>query len=107
MELLKDGCTLLGSFQQLPAIAIGEVELHSEAFILAYTDGLTDLQNMHGDYFDELLLHDFVAQHYQCSPPEFNRRLADRLEVFKGDAGYPDDFTVLTARFVPNPIPCI
>lgn len=107
MELLREGCTLLGSFQQLPAIAIGEVELGAEAFVLAYTDGLTDLQNVDGDYFDELLLHDFVAQHYQCSPAEFNRRLAERLEIFKGDAGYPDDFTVLTARFLPNSTPCI
>jgi sigma-B regulation protein RsbU (phosphoserine phosphatase) len=107
MELLKEGCTLLGSFQQLPTITIGEIELQSEAFVLAYTDGLTDLQNLHGDYFDESLLHDFVSQHYQCSPTEFNRKLAEMLELFKGDAGYPDDFTVLTARFVPNTIPCM
>lgn len=106
MELLREGCTLLGSFQQLPTFAIGEVELCAEAFVLAYTDGLTDLQNVDGDYFDELLLHDFVAQHHQCSPAEFNRRLAERLEMFKGEAGYPDDFTVLTARFIPNSIPC-
>lgn len=106
IELLREGCTLLGSFQQLPVIAIGEVELNSEAFVLAYTDGLTDLQNVNGDYFDEEILRDFVMQHHKNSPQEFNKRLTDKLELFKGDAGYPDDFTVLTAKFIPNPYPC-
>jgi sigma-B regulation protein RsbU (phosphoserine phosphatase) len=106
LQLLTEGCTVLGSFNRLPHIGIGRVKLEDESIILAYTDGLTDLQNEAGDYFDEELLHDFVRQHCHLPPVEFNDRLIARLEVFRGDEGYPDDFTVLTSRFVPNPKPC-
>lgn len=106
LQLLTEGCTILGSFKKLPSVHIGHIKLDAEATILAYTDGLTDLQNAGGDYFDETLLYEFVRNHHQLLPVDFNNRLVDRLEVFRGDAGYPDDFTVLTSRFVPNPTPC-
>ncbi|MGH1433425.1 MAG: SpoIIE family protein phosphatase [Lewinella sp.] len=104
--LLKEGCTILGSFQELPEIGVGEVQLTQPSLILTYTDGLIDIQNAQGDYFDDLLLKQFVEKHHHLSAAEFNHELQQALNTFKGEEGYPDDFTVLTSRFVPVENPC-
>ncbi|MCB0637220.1 MAG: serine/threonine-protein phosphatase [Lewinella sp.] len=105
-ELLKKGCTILGSFEELPFINIGETRIEDESIILTYTDGLIDLKNPQGEYFEEDLLLDFVEKHHHLSAPDFNARLHERLDEFKGDGAYPDDFTVLTAKFFPVVQPC-
>lgn len=104
--LLKSGCTILGSFETLPTIEVGELTISEPSLLLTYTDGLIDLRNPAGDYFDDMLLKDFVEKHHKLSAAEFNRTLQDCLNDFKADQGYPDDFTVLTAKFFPDVPPC-
>lgn len=103
LHLLNKGCTILGSFPELPEVEVGELTLDGEAMILSFTDGLTDLQNEKGDFLSEELLYDFVRQHYKSSASEFNEKLMESLERFKGNEVYPDDFTVLTCKiFTPG-----
>jgi sigma-B regulation protein RsbU (phosphoserine phosphatase) len=106
-ELLKKGCTILGSFEELPFINIGETRIEDETIILTYTDGLVDLKNPAGEYFDESMVLAFVEENHQLSAPDFNARLHERLDKFRGEGGYPDDFTVLTAKFFPVVQPCV
>ncbi|MCB0549265.1 MAG: PP2C family protein-serine/threonine phosphatase [Phaeodactylibacter sp.] len=103
LHMLNKGCTILGSFPELPEIEVGCVPLEGEAMVLSFTDGLTDLQNESGDYLNEEMLYSFVRNNYKLSASAFNRQLMDRLEVFKGGKSYPDDFTVLTCKiFTPG-----
>lgn len=104
--LLRDGCTILGSFRELPEIQVGEVHLKEPSLILTYTDGLIDVQNAEGDYFDDLTLQAFVEKNHGRTAAEFNRALQEEINHFKGDKGYPDDFTVLTSKFTPVLNPC-
>jgi len=97
-QLLDRGCTILGSFKQLPSVEIGSLRVDGEAMIFTYTDGLTDLKNAEGQFLDEKILHQFVRQYYQLPPVEFNRRLMEQIEQFKGKQAWPDDFTMLTCR---------
>ena len=101
--LLDKGCTILGSFPEIPELEVGEVQLDGEAIILTFTDGLTDLQNEAGDYLNEQILYKFVRSNYRLTATDFNQKLMQHLEVFKGDETYPDDFTVLTCKiFTPG-----
>ncbi len=97
---LEIGCTLLGSFKEMPArINIGKITLEKEAMVVAYTDGLTDIQNPEGVFLKEAALHDFVLRHHGLSAKAFNSNLLEFLENFKGiQTVYPDDFTVLTCK---------
>ncbi len=104
--LLREGCTILGSFQELPEIQVGEVRLTEPSLILTYTDGLIDVQNAEGEYFDDLILQQFVEANHSLSAADFNQALQEEINRFKGDKGYPDDFTVLTSKFVPVENPC-
>lgn len=99
LSLLEKGCTILGSFMALPDLTIGEEILSPDSFLLCYTDGLTDLRNPGGDFFNEKQLHDFARNHSKAHPAEFNRLLMERMEIFKGDQPYSDDVTVLACKF--------
>ncbi len=100
-HLLTKGCTILGSFRDLPEVEIGTLQLDGEALILSYTDGLTDLQNPQGEFLNEQVLYDLSRKEYGRSASEFNRLLMERIERFRGEEGYPDDFTVLTCKVAP------
>lgn len=97
-EFLTEGCTILGSFKELPAVGVGECLIEGEAVALVYTDGLTDLLNKDGIYFDEDRVSQFTRENYKLSPLDIKARLLDEIEAFKGDQLYPDDFTVLICK---------
>lgn len=96
--LLDKGCTILGSFVELPMVEIGYEQVDKEAIILTYTDGLTDIKNGKGDFYNEDLLMAFALDSYSCSAEAFNTKLLKTIDDFKGEQIYPDDFTVLTCK---------
>lgn len=102
VQRLDKGCTILGIFDKIPKIEMGEIYLDKDAFILLYTDGLTDLSNKANEYFDEEKLVQFIAQNQDCEVGEFNSRLMAKVHEFKGENDFPDDISLLTGRiFVP------
>lgn len=95
---LDKGCTILGAFQELPRLEVGELYVDNEALILAYTDGLTDIRNEEGEFMDEAYGYDFLLRNHTLSAGMFNEKLLEEIEHFKGAESYPDDFTVLTCK---------
>jgi len=97
--LLKDGCTILGAVEELGPVDVGVIEVgDKDALIVMYTDGLTDLMDVEGAYFDEELLKDFSNKHKLISAVEFNEELLQAMETFKGQRAYPDDIAVVTCK---------
>ncbi len=97
--LLDKGCTILGSFPYLPHIETGELYVTAqEALILTYTDGLTDIADANGEYFNDDILRQFVLANADLSATAFNVSLMEQVDIFRGDQEYPDDFTVLTCK---------
>jgi len=103
LQLLDKGCTLLGGFPKLPEVEVGNLRIREDALILSYTDGLTDVRNPQGEFLKEEMLHRFVSAHYRLSASAFNDRLMQRIEEFKGEQTYMDDFTVLTCKMFCQP----
>jgi phosphoserine phosphatase RsbU/P len=95
---LNKGCTILGSFKELPKVETGRMQIDGDAIIFLYTDGLTDLRAADGAFLDEHVLHRFVRTHYMLPPKDFNASLMEQIELFRGDQVFPDDFTLLTCR---------
>jgi sigma-B regulation protein RsbU (phosphoserine phosphatase) len=95
---LDKGCTILGAFQELPRLEVGELYIDNEALILTYTDGLTDIRNEEGEFMDEAYGYDFLLRNHMLSAAMFNEKLLEEIELFKGAESYPDDFTVLTCK---------
>ncbi len=98
-RFLNEGCTILGAVEHLDQIEVGEIDVGEEdTLIVLYTDGLTDLMNGSGRYFDEELINDFALEHKDDSATNFNSKLLEKLEAFKGTQTYPDDIAVLTCK---------
>ena len=97
-QLLTKGCTILGSFTKLPEVEVGQLTLTEECTIFTFTDGLTDVKNAAGQFFDEALLEAFILQNSPLSAQRLNAQLMEKIEDFKGEQTYPDDFTVLTCK---------
>lgn len=95
---LKKGTIMLGSYERLPKLEIGTVQIDKEALILSFTDGLTELRDESGEMLTEETLHDFMRQYWKLQSAEFNQKLLEFINQFKGSANYLDDFTVLTCK---------
>jgi len=96
---LDQGCTIIGAFDNIQKVDMGECDLQGEGLILMFTDGLTDLKNNEGKFFEEEYLAHAIATYKGHSAKEFNQLLLTQLEQFKGEMDYPDDIAVLTCRF--------
>jgi sigma-B regulation protein RsbU (phosphoserine phosphatase) len=96
--MLDKGCTILGSFTDLPEVEVGHEIVDYESIILTFTDGLTDIKDKHENYFDENMLASFALSNNKLPTQEFNDQLLKKIEEFKGEENYPDDFTVLTCK---------
>lgn len=106
MHLLNKGCTILGSFTELPAFEVGRLKVEEEAVILSFTDGLSDIRNKADEFLSDELIYDFVQNHYLLPASSFNNKLLEVIENFKGEETYPDDFTVLTCKIFLPPVSC-
>lgn len=98
IHLLKEGCTILGAFPEIPFIEVGEIKIDGEALLLTYTDGLTDLRNNDNEFFETELLEKFLINHSCDSAIDLNKDLIKHIDKFKGDQPYPDDISVLTCK---------
>lgn len=100
VQTLDKGSTIIGSFEKLPFIEVGEVQIEGSATLLCYTDGVTDIQNVNGEYFSEEKLATFVQDHCNFSAEIFNKKLMQQINLYKEDLILPDDLTVLTCKFL-------
>ncbi len=98
-QLLKKGCSIIGFFKSLPNLEVGELTIDEEALLLIFTDGITDIRNPIGADFNEDLVTQFMENNQSLTVRRFNETLMRHIEDFKGNEEYPDDITVLTARF--------
>jgi sigma-B regulation protein RsbU (phosphoserine phosphatase) len=94
--LLEKGTTVLGIFEELPFINEGIIDYKDEAFIYAYTDGLTEVQNSSGEeYGDEKLMY-FIMKNIDKSGANLNQLIKDNVDEYRGDVPYHDDVTMLS-----------
>ncbi|MBU6205404.1 MAG: PP2C family protein-serine/threonine phosphatase [Bacteroidetes bacterium] len=101
VQLLDKGCTILGMFEKLPNIQVGELSIEHDDFLFCYTDGLTELENEQGEQYGIDRLATFVQSHHQLPVSDFNRKILDEIIRFKGSKSiFNDDVSFLTARFL-------
>ena len=98
MLRLDQGSTFIGAFEKLPYINEEVINLDGEAMILSFTDGLAELQDESGAYFDDEKIENFVTEHQKRSPDEFNEELLNEIDRFRGGKEYSDDIAVLTCK---------
>jgi phosphoserine phosphatase RsbU/P len=99
VQLLDKGCTILGMFDKLPFIHLGELTVPQNAILVNYTDGLTEAANDAGELFELEGLMAFVEEHHTLPLGDFNRQIIEHISAYKGNEDFDDDLTLLTLRF--------
>lgn len=98
LKRLDKGCTIIGAFEKLPHIEEEELDLEHNSMILSFTDGLVDLTNEMGDYFEDQKIEQFIETNAKESADSFNHLLLSEIDKFKGTQSYPDDIAILTCK---------
>jgi sigma-B regulation protein RsbU (phosphoserine phosphatase) len=96
---LETGCTLLGMFDDLPSVKVGEIKLEPDSVLINYTDGLIDFENIKGEFFSLERLIAFLESNNKLPMAHFNKKLMDYVDDFRGESNFNDDITVLSCRF--------
>lgn len=98
ISYLKQGSTLLGVFEEIPFVNVEEITLGKNAFLVNYTDGLTDTEDELGNRFEEKGVEEFFKKHKSPAPQEFVNQIIRHLTNFKGKNLFSDDITVLCCK---------
>jgi sigma-B regulation protein RsbU (phosphoserine phosphatase) len=97
---LDKGCTIIGAFEKLPKIEEEMIKLEHNSLIFSFTDGLVDLQNEKGEYFEDERIEEFIKGNKISSADSFNNELLNKIDEFKGTQSYPDDIAILTCKIL-------
>jgi phosphoserine phosphatase RsbU/P len=98
-EILEAGTTVLGAFEELPFLEIGERENLTNFTLHLYTDGLTEAMNPEEEEFGEERFQNFVDFHLGMNPEDFHREFFSQMQAFTKKVALRDDLTLLSLRF--------
>jgi len=101
-ELLEEGTTVLGAFNDLPFLNVGIIEDLDKFLVCTFTDGLTEIRNNEGEEFGTHKLPEVVEQNLVTSPAQLNEAIIKSMKKFKGENSFVDDITLFTCSFDTN-----
>ncbi len=99
LTLLDQGCTILGIALPMPNIVVTRIQIDPNALLFMYTDGLVDLRDHAGEYYEFIDLEAFIMKHKDLSPAMLNKKILDKIENDKTNLNFFDDISMLAVRF--------
>jgi sigma-B regulation protein RsbU (phosphoserine phosphatase) len=76
-----------------------KIELSAADMLVAFTDGVTEAFDVHGNILGEQQLQALLAQHAQLDPSELVERIFSLVSAHAGSAPQSDDLTVAAMRW--------
>ena len=99
-QLLTEGCTMLGIFEDLPFISVTKFQVPHKTMLLCYTDGLTEVFNRDEDEFGLENTISFLKNSRYLSLPKLHDELLEEIKTHnQGSTSFQDDITLLSCRF--------
>ncbi|HKR03431.1 MAG TPA: SpoIIE family protein phosphatase [Bacteroidia bacterium] len=100
-ELLENGTIGLGMFEELPFIKEGSAHFPKCAMLFCYTDGVTELEDMHGNPYGLEKIKKIIAGcSFEQTLESFHECVMVALNDFRKETAFNDDVTLLTLRSV-------
>ncbi|WP_233219198.1 PP2C family protein-serine/threonine phosphatase [Adhaeribacter arboris] len=100
IQLLTEGCTMLGIFESLPFISVTEVPIPNKSLIMCYTDGLTEVFNTDEDEYGLENTIKFLQNYRYLPLPKLHEELLEEIKQHnQGSTNFHDDITLLSCRF--------
>jgi phosphoserine phosphatase RsbU/P len=96
---LTIGCSILGAIKKLPAIIADTVYLKPKAFLITYTDGLTEASDAFGNLFGSEELKLFTAKSDTSNAELFILKLIQEIQNFSSKDMFDDDISLMCIHF--------
>lgn len=99
-QLLADGTTMLGVFDELPFLTSHRLTIPARAILLTYTDGLTEVFDAADFEYGEEGVIDFLRRSRYLPLPTLHQELLEEIKLFNHQgSNFSDDITILSCRF--------
>ena len=95
---LKKGCTVLGMFDELPALEVGSIKIDKQDKFICFTDGLTELEDKKGNQLESEGVSSIVKR--SDTLEVCKERLVSSIYELEQSSGIKDDITFLAAEFL-------
>ena len=104
-----------GSFEELDAdgLLMGvrkevyfeekEIKVEIGDILILHTDGITESENMCGEFFGTGQLHEVIAEHRDSSPDEIIKDIFQKISDFTGSKAPADDMTMVIMKVISPP----
>jgi phosphoserine phosphatase RsbU/P len=97
VQHLDEGGTVVGLFEDAPYTQ-GTLKVAPESILVAFSDGLTEPENVYGEEFGMERLRDEILRQGNAAPQRVAENLIAAAEQWAGTAEQADDITVIVAR---------
>lgn len=94
--------TPIGMLEGVP-FESGNLTIEPGGMLLVFTDGVTEAQDVAGEFYEEGRLREVLFRERERSAEEIVARVRSDLERFVGDASLSDDITMLVLKRTPCP----
>ena len=97
VQQLDEGGTVVGLFEEVPYTQ-GTLKVEPGSVLVAFSDGLTEPENVYGEEFGMERLKEEVIRQVNVPPPRAAENLIAAAEQWAGSAEQADDMTVVVVR---------
>jgi len=99
LQILQKGTVGLGMLDDLPFLNEEKITLSANSCLLAYTDGLTEVENENNEEFGENRVFELLQNNNFAQPQLLINLLNSKLEQFKNNQPMMDDIAMLAVQF--------
>lgn len=97
-QLLDKGAIGLGMLEEIPFIEPEEVLISANSTLVLYTDGVVELENKDGEFFETERLIRLIHSFYPLKMEDLNNLIFSKMDEFRQDKDYVDDTAILSCR---------
>lgn len=97
-QFLDKGCIGLGMMDEIPFIEPDEVTIPPNSTLILYTDGVVELQNKEGQYFETDRLIKLIHGFYPLKMEDLNNLIFSKLDEWRGEQKLDDDTAIFSCR---------
>ncbi|HLV40771.1 MAG TPA: PP2C family protein-serine/threonine phosphatase [Brumimicrobium sp.] len=98
-QFLDKGSIGLGMLEEVPFIEPDEVTISPNSTLILYTDGVVELQNKAGEYFQTDRLIKLIHSFYPLKMEDLNNLIFSKLDEFRETEDLVDDTAIFSCRF--------
>ena len=98
IDTLRNGCTGIGMLDELIDVTEGIITIKEETVIVAYTDGVVEIENNNKEEFGTERLESIIKNNFDLTMEDLNAVIVSKVDHFKENCPYVDDIALFSCK---------